>query len=63
MNPIVTEEEYKGSQVIVLRRSEDDRYPFSFGLGKARLILAAIDEIKAFVEKHGGEENAKATET
>ena len=28
-------------------------FGFSFGLGKARLILAHIEEIRRFVEQHG----------
>jgi len=49
---IVEKTEYKGQPVIVLKRSEEDRYPFSFGLGKARMILEAIDEIKKFVKEN-----------
>ena len=57
MNTIIEEQEYKGNPVIVLKRDPDDRYPFSFGLSKARLIIEAIDEIRAFVEKHNKENN------
>ena len=44
--------EYKGHQVLKLMRSEDDQYPISFGVAKAKLILAHIDEIKTFVDKN-----------
>ena len=44
--------EYRGNQVIILKRNEEDRYPFSFGLIKARLILENIEEIKKFVEEN-----------
>ena len=44
--------EYKGKPLIVIKRSEDDKYPFSFGLSKARLILENIEEIKKFVEEN-----------
>jgi len=44
------EDEFKGNKLIVLKRSEDDSYPFRFGLSKAKLILQHIDEIKSFVE-------------
>jgi len=44
--------EYRGNPIIILKRSEDDRFPFSFGLSKARLIIQNIDDIKKFVEKH-----------
>jgi hypothetical protein len=48
---IVEESEFKGNPMIVLRRSPDDRYPFQFGLNKARLLLEAYEEIKAWVAK------------
>ena len=42
--------EYQGKPVISLVRSEDDRFPFTFGVAKAKLILANIEEIKKFAE-------------
>ncbi len=44
--------EYKGKPLIVIKRNEDDKYPFSFGVSKARLILDHIEEIKKFVEEN-----------
>lgn len=49
---IVSESEFKGNPMIVLKNSEDDQYPFQFGVKKAKLVLENIDEIKKFVEKH-----------
>lgn len=43
--------EYKGNKIIVLKRDENDRYPFSFGKGKARLIVENFEEIKKFAEE------------
>lgn len=43
--------EYKGNKLIVLKRDESDRYPFSFGKGKARLIVENLDAIKKFAEE------------
>jgi hypothetical protein len=37
-----------------LKRDENDRYPFSFGLSKAKLIVENIEQIKEFVEQHEG---------
>ena len=54
---VVEESEFKGNPMIVLRRSPDDRYPFQFGLSKAKLIVDAFEEIKAWVTK---QEAAKA---
>ena len=48
---IVEESEYKGNAMIVLRRTTEDRFPFQFGLSKAKLIVDAIEEIRAWVEK------------
>ncbi len=48
---VVEESEYKGNPMIVLRRSSEDRYPFQFGLSKAKLILDSIEELKAWVAK------------
>ena len=44
--------EYRGKPLIIIKRSEDDKYPFSFGLSKAKLILDNIEEIKKFVEEN-----------
>ncbi len=49
---MIERSEYKGKPLIVIKRSEDDKYPFSFGLGKARLIIENIEEIKKFVEEN-----------
>ncbi len=43
--------EYRGNKLIILKRSEEDRYPFSFGRGKARLIVENFDAIKKFAEE------------
>jgi len=42
---------YKGSPTLIL--NPEDRFTFSFGLGKARLLLEHIDTIKKFVESEG----------
>ncbi len=43
--------EYKGNKLIILKRDENDKFPFSFGKGKARLIVENFEEIKKFVEE------------
>lgn len=45
--------EYKGRPIITL--NPGDRFPFSFGMNKARLILDHLDDIKSFVEKYAKE--------
>ncbi len=42
--------EFKGNKMIILKRNPDDKYPFQFGLSKARLIIEHIADIKKFVE-------------
>lgn len=43
--------EFKGKPLLVLKRDENDKYPFSFGVSKAKLILKYIEEIESFVEE------------
>lgn len=42
--------EFKGRPMLVIKNDENDKFPFSFGLGKAKKIVASIEEIKKFVE-------------
>jgi len=43
--------EYKGQPLIVLNAGS--RWPFQFGLGKAKTIIEHIEAIRAFVESEG----------
>lgn len=52
---IVEESEYKGNPVMVLKNSEEDRYPFTFGVKKAKLMLEHIEDIRKFVAKNDKE--------
>jgi len=49
---MVERSDYNGKPIIVLRRSEEDKFPFSFGLAKARMILENIKEIEKFVAEN-----------
>lgn len=49
---MIEKSEYKGKPIIVIKRDETDKYPFSFGVSKAKLILENLDEIKKFVEEN-----------
>lgn len=49
---IVEESEYKGNPVLVLKNTAEDRFPFSFGVKKAKLVLEHIEDVKKFVAKH-----------
>jgi hypothetical protein len=52
---MVERSEYKGKPVLIIKRSEDDKYPFSFGMTKAKLILENIEEIRRFVQENSDE--------
>jgi hypothetical protein len=49
---IIEKSEFKGKPMLVLKRNEDDKYPFSFGLTKAKMMLECIEDIKKFVEEN-----------
>lgn len=49
---IVSESEFKGNPMIVLKNDEDDQYPFQFGVKKAKLVLENIEAVRKFVEKY-----------
>ena len=43
--------EYKGNKLIVLKKNEEDKFPFSFGKTKAKLIVENFEAIKQFAEE------------
>lgn len=49
VKPIV--DEFKGNKILIL--NPGGRFPFSFGVGKAKLILEHIEAIKNFVAEYG----------
>jgi len=53
---MVERTEFKGKPVMVIKRDENDKYPFSFGMTKAKMILENVEEIKRFVEDNTKEE-------
>jgi len=54
---LVFEKKFKGHPILVMRKTEADKYPFSIGMGKIRLILDNIQAIEAFAEKHSGDKD------
>ena len=56
---IVERTEYKGQPVLILKRNENDKYPFSFGLPKARLIIEGFEEVKKFVAENDNKTEEK----
>lgn len=49
---IIERGEYKGKPLLIIKRNEEDKYPFSFGLSKAKLIVDNIEAIKKFIEEN-----------
>lgn len=45
--------EYKGKKMLILKKTEDDNFPFQFGKSKAKLIIENYEEIKKFAEEDG----------
>lgn len=43
--------ELKGNKLIILKRTEQDTFPFQFGKGKAKLIVENFEAIKKFSEE------------
>ena len=59
MKVIIEYGDYKGNATISIRKDteEIDRYPFSFGLAKAKLLLQALKQEPDFLEKFISEES------
>ena len=53
MKVVIERSEYKGNATVSIRKDtvEQDRFPFSFGLGKAKLLLQALKQEPDFLEK------------
>ena len=49
---LIEETEYMGKPMLSIKNDENDRFPFSFGLAKAKKVLGAFEDIKKFVEKY-----------
>lgn len=48
----IVEGEYRGYATLIIRNTSQDKFPFQFGVKKARLILDHIEDIRKFVEKN-----------
>lgn len=49
---MIEESEFKGNKMLVLKKTAEDKWPFQFGLTKAKLILENVEGIKEFVAKY-----------
>ena len=43
--------EFKGHKMIILKKDDNDQYPFQFGKAKAKLIVDNYQAIKDFAEE------------
>jgi hypothetical protein len=43
--------EFKGNKMIILKKDDNDNYPFQFGKQKAKMIVENIEAIKQFAEE------------
>ena len=43
--------EFKGNKMIIIKKNEEDRFPFQFGKTKAKMIVENFEEIKKFAEE------------
>ena len=50
----VSEGEYQGNKMLIIKTMPNDRFPFQMGLKKAQPIVKHIEDIRAFVSKHNG---------
>ena len=48
----VLEGDYQGKAMLIIRQTPNDKFPFQFGLKKAKLILEHVDDIKKFIDNH-----------
>jgi len=53
MKVVIERGEYKGNATVSIRKNteQEDRYPFSFGIGKAKLLLWALQQEPDFLER------------
>lgn len=54
-----TVSEYKGNAIISLPVAGSTKYPFTFGLNKAKAIMQYLDDIKKFIEDNETKEKSE----
>ena len=42
---------FKGNAMVVLKRDPEDKYPFQFGISKAKLVVDLAKNIEAWIKK------------
>ena len=54
-----TVSEYKGNAIISLPVAGSTKYPFTFGLNKAKAIMQYLDDIKKFIKDNETKEESE----
>lgn len=54
-----TVSEYKGNMIISLPVAGSTKYPFTFGINKAKAIVEYLDDIKKFIAENDKVEEAR----
>ncbi len=47
----ILEGDYRGNAMLIIRQTPQDKFPFQFGLKKAKLIVEHLEDIKKFIAK------------
>ncbi|MFW5865850.1 MAG: hypothetical protein ACOCU6_02020 [Nanoarchaeota archaeon] len=53
---VVEFDEFKGNKMIVLKRNDEDPYPFKFGKNKAKMLVENFEAVKKFAEEEDEEQ-------
>jgi len=48
----ISEGDYRGNVMLIIRQNPQDKFPFQFGVKKAKLILEHLEDIRKFVVKY-----------
>jgi len=43
--------EFKGNKMIIIKKNDNDKFPFQFGKNKAKTIVENYEAIKQFAEE------------
>ena len=55
----ILEGDYRGNPMMIIRNTPQDKFPFQFGIRKARLIVEHFEAIKKFAKGQTLEEKEK----
>jgi len=56
---VAKRDSYNGKPTLTLKNAEEDKFGFTFGITKAKLIMSHTKEIEAFVKDNEGAQKPK----